>query len=376
MQNKINALFVIPSLSRAGAEAQLVDLINGFDDNRYDKTLLVFGDNLDQLEKINTKAIKFIHLPRKNKWDVSIVLKLARVIDDNGIQLIHSTLSISALFSWLGRMFSRGKPKLVATVHTTINRSSKEEFWEKWVYARVLAACDKVIFVCQNQFNHWASKYPKLNRNSVVVHNGVDTDYFSVTRSIEDISHTRRELNIPVDARVLCCIAAFRPEKGHLDLLSVFAQLDGEPHLILAGDGALRSSIEEKIQQLALQDRVHLLGIVSDVRPVLASSDITVLASTAVETFSIAMLESLSMGVPVVCSDIGGLSEAVVSGKTGELFPAGDSQALLAKLQYLLANKELLQQMCLESAQSVRVHFSKDLMIEKTDKILSAQINQ
>jgi len=361
---------MVPALLRGGAETQAMELINGIDSRYFEKYLLVFEKELDQLEKVDMDTVEFHHVIRKGKFDFSFVRKIAKIIDVNKIEVIHCTMQISLLFAWLACRLSKQKPELVVAIHTTININKKNEIIDQLLYRQLFRACKKLIFVCQTQKNYWLRKYTELNGKSEVVYNGVDTEYFNPEKFVDEGLLLKKELNIAGNSPVIVCIAGFRKEKAHGILLQAFSQLPANVHLVLAGDGLLRGEIELIINQLDLSNRVHLLGNVDDVRPVLSVADISVLASVAVETFSIAMLESMSMKVPFISSDIGGLAEAIVAGETGDVVPVGDVELLKSTLNKYLLNKGKLKSMSENSRNRVEKMFSKPIMVANTEKIL------
>jgi glycosyltransferase involved in cell wall biosynthesis len=113
---------------------------------------------------------------------------------------------------------------------------------------------------------------------------------------------------------------------------------------------------------------VQFLGLVADVWPVLAAADVSVLASTAVETFSIAMLESMAAALPMVASRIGGMEEAVTNGETGLLLPPGDTAALRDALVLLHADRDLARRM----GQAGRVRVERDFTVERMAEATAA----
>jgi len=368
--SKIKCLFIVPSLMRGGAETQAIDLINGIDSNQFEKHLLVFEKAIDQRDRVDQKLVKFHHCVRKSKFDLTFIKEIAQVIDDNEIDVVHCTLQISLLFAWLAKKMSRTSPRLIVAIHTTINVSQKNEWLDMFIYRRLIKSCEKIIFVCQTQADVWAKKYPEIKSKSVVVYNGVNTTYFNREDFVQQGLELRKSLNISIKDQVITCIAGFRVEKGHKYLFDAFLKLPSHVHLILAGDGLLKKDMEDYVSSIRLSDRVHFLGNVSDVRPVLAASNVSVLTSTAVETFSIAMLESMSMQVPFVSTDIGGLKEAVEEGETGYIVPVGDIDAISNALSTCLNNEENLIQMGVKSRERVEKLFSEELMVNNTQIIL------
>lgn len=101
--------------------------------------------------------------------------------------------------------------------------------------------------------------------------------------------------------------------------------------LLLAGDGPLRGEVEREVGRRGLTGRVRMLGMVDDVRPVLADADLFALTSDA-ENLPLALLQAMSSGLPVLATAVGGVPELVRDGVDGWLVPPGDVGATAAAL--------------------------------------------
>ena len=115
------------------------------------------------------------------------------------------------------------------------------------------------------------------------------------------------------------------------------------PHLhqaLIVGDAADHSSISAAIAEAGLADRVELLGDRTDVRDLLARSDIFVLATLS-EGMPFALLEAMAEGLPAVASSVGGIPEIVQDGENGLLVPPGDPEELARALHRLLTDADL-----------------------------------
>jgi len=370
---KQRILFILPSLGRGGAEMQVVGLVNGLDSTQFEKHLLCFENDVSLLENLDQESVVFHHIQRSRFFDFRAIKKIAALIDELDVDLVHCSLQIALFMGWMAVNQSKQKPPLIVALHTTINRNLKADLFDWFVYQWMMRSCKKVICVCETQRLHWQKKFPFLNRLTEVVFNGVDIEHFSPLAITEHANQLRSELKISDDVQIVCHIAGFRPEKGHLILLDAFEQLVKKQQkvmLIFAGDGALRSLVEETAEAKGLLANVHFLGAVPDVRPVLALSDLAVIASTAVETFSIAMLESMAMEVPLLATDVGGTREAVIKGKTGFLVPENDKQALEDGLLEALNNPQKLKQMGQNARQFVVEKFTYQEMVLKTNELL------
>jgi glycosyltransferase involved in cell wall biosynthesis len=108
----------------------------------------------------------------------------------------------------------------------------------------------------------------------------------------------------------------------------------------LIGDGPTRPATERLVAKLGIGDRVDFLGDRNDVEQLLSRSNIFVLASI-VDSLPISILEAMRAGLPVIASDVGGISELVKHGETGLLVPPRCVGAMTRALSELLADKSL-----------------------------------
>lgn len=143
---------------------------------------------------------------------------------------------------------------------------------------------------------------------------GIDLNHYCCTPALLDQAGAlRRSLRLADTVRLLSMVAEMQPGKNHHTALRALALSDAEDlHLALVGAGPLRRNIEETADDLGILDRVHFLGHVHDVRPVVLASTATLLPSRR-EGLSRAVLESLALGVPVVGGRTRGIAELVDS---------------------------------------------------------------
>ena len=364
-----NILFIVHSLERAGAETQIIDLVNHIDHKRFNIHLLSFSAVLDQLDRIEHSRVTYHHILRKHKFHLGFIPAISKVINDKHIDLVHCTIQFSLLVGWLAKLISKRSPVMIDVVHTTVNRGIKEEIFDKLIYQWLMRLCKKIIFVCNNQRLFWEGNYSFIKKKSAVIYNGVDETYFSPEPWHDAGVELREKLNIPEKACIIACIARFRKEKGHLLLIEALSRSKDNVYLLLAGDGDLRNNVEQLVKSKGLTNRVFFLGKLSEVRPVLAASNSTILASTAVETFSIAMLESMAMATPMIASDIGGMSEAIEDGITGWLVSPGNVDQLAAVISLISSDITIPEKAGNQARNKVIAQFSQASMTEQYEKI-------
>lgn len=151
----------------------------------------------------------------------------------------------------------------------------------------------------------------------------------------------------PSSKPVVLCVANLRPEKDHRTALAAFAEVAPtfpEAKLRLVGDGPSRRDILELVERLGIAPSVELAGSLADVWAELSRAQILLLTSRY-ETFGIAAVEAMAAGLPVIASDVAGLSEVVAHGRTGLLVPPQDVRGFAEAMKRLLGSAEMRTEM-------------------------------
>ncbi|MGY6271067.1 glycosyltransferase family 4 protein [Achromobacter denitrificans] len=161
-------------------------------------------------------------------------------------------------------------------------------------------------------------------------------------------STLREELGLADDDIVVGCVAVMRATKGHKDLIDAIAPLMASRpklHLVFVGGGSpVFEQTQAYVVELGLQDRIHLMGMRRDVPNLLAGFDLFALA-TQQEASGTVYVEAQASGLPVIGTDVGGVSEMFRDGETGILVPPKDARALTDALQRLIDDAGLRRRM-------------------------------
>ncbi|MGH8308298.1 MAG: glycosyltransferase family 4 protein [Steroidobacteraceae bacterium] len=357
-------LFILNALAIGGAERQVVTLVNHLDTRRFRLHLAYLKRSEALLPQIDANRLDGLFCcDVTSKLSVSAVRRLRRFVAARDIELIVATNLYPTLYGALVRATSARPVALASVFHTTLMPSAKQRFAMSF-YRRVIARCDRLLYVCENQRRFWQSRGLRA-RSDAVVHNGIDTEYFCDVFDADAKRAIRARFGFTAKDYVVGLCAALRPEKAHGDLLHAIAALRerGVPAKgLLIGDGPERAGIERAVVSLGLADHVRITGFQSDVRPFIAACNVMSLVSHAIETFSLAALESMACGKPLAMSDLGGADEQITHGRHGFLYPPGDIPALTECLASL-ASEERRATMGAAAAARVRRAFTLDRMI-------------
>jgi glycosyltransferase involved in cell wall biosynthesis len=196
-----------------------------------------------------------------------------------------------------------------------------------------------------------------------VILNGVDTDFYCPGPS-----------DLRPGPPVILSVARLVPDKDHDTLIAAFSQVSAafpETELWLVGDGPRRQAIQRQVRRSLAPDRVRFLPGQPDIRRWLHRACLLVLSSRY-EALPNVVLEAMAAGLPVVATQVGGLPEVVVPGRTGWLVPPGDAPALAAALSQALGEAGTREALGLAGRERAVGDFSMEAMTRRYEKVLSS----
>jgi glycosyltransferase involved in cell wall biosynthesis len=182
----------------------------------------------------------------------------------------------------------------------------------------------------------------------------------------------------PIDTQppLIVMVARFAPQKDHATLLQALSGLlRMEWSLLLVGAGELEPKIIAQVAALGLDNRVRILPAETDVSRLLMDAQIFVL-STHFEALPISILEAMRAGLPVVATDVGGISESVRDGETGLLTRHGDVNGLRGALASLIAEPALRLELGSAGRRLWRAQFTASTMAARTVEVYKRALSQ
>lgn len=188
---------------------------------------------------------------------------------------------------------------------------------------------------------------------------------------------------VPASSFVIGTVGRLWPVKDQANLLRGFAALldlcDGEQkqrlQLLLIGDGPERAQLAALAQKLGIVDKIMITGWRDDVPRLLRALDLFVLPSLA-EGTPLTILEAMAAGLPVVATDVGGVADLVVAGKTGTLVPASDHKALAEAMNGYFTDPEIASLHGLAGERRYRENFTLQRMVQQYEELFNDSLLQ
>jgi glycosyltransferase involved in cell wall biosynthesis len=363
-------LFVTGSLRHGGAERHSIALMNRLAERRHECHAVYVKSGADLLERIRLRGGGTVHcLGAQRYFDWAALRRFATRLGRLEPAAIVAANSYALMYAALAMRLAHRRVPLIVTFHSTRLLGLKEQL-QMAAYRPLFWGADCAVFVCESQRRYWRRRVVFSRRNEVI-HNGVDTQAFSSARIDGAGERMRAALGFRDADYVIGLAAVLRPEKNPLQLVDAIALLRarGIPaKALFIGDGPMRSAAEARARERRVANHVVITGYEHDVRPHLAACDVMALCSFT-EAFSLAALEAMAMGKPVVHSEVGGAAEMICAGHNGALFPAGDTAAFASALE-ALADRAASRRLGSNARRTVEALFSEGTMVDRYERLL------
>ena len=280
--------------------------------------------------------IPFERLPWKPK-NLTAYRMLKTIIDEGNFDIIHCHTPVGAMIARLAAMSARKKgTKVIYTAHGFhFYKGAPLLNWLLFFPAEwLLAPVTDVLITINREDYARAKKLMRAKRIEYVPGIGIDTGRFHADPEV--YREKRRELGFRQEDFLLLTVAEMTKNKNHITHLQALALLKereefSHMHYLIVGRGEEWPNLERSAQELGIADHVHFLGYRTDVQDFYRCSDLF-LFMTFREGLSVALMEAMGSGLPILCTEIRGNTDLVedgVSGMFSENTPEAVAQAIL-----------------------------------------------
>ncbi len=341
-ERRYTVVYLIDGLGMGGAERLMVPLLRHLDRERFVPhvgVLQVRADNPMERE-IRSLGVPVTRLPVERLRDLTALPRLLRFLRGVEADVVHTQLEFANILGNLAARILRLPSVCTAHVLLTEERRLKTRLHEAVEWAVLRFFCDQVIAVSDEARRQYLERKRLAPEKVTTLYNGIDLVPFTDLDRSDARRAVRRELGIPLEARVLITVAVLRPPKGIRFMIralpDVLRRVEDAFYLIV-GDGPDREALVEVADEAGVRERVVFAGMRDDVPRLLAAGDVFVLPTLS-EALPTVLAEAMASRLPVVASAVGGVPQMVDEGVNGLLVPPGDSQALARACLSLLTD--------------------------------------
>jgi len=388
MPRKNKIVHVITRVDKGGSAQNTLLTVLGTDTKKYD-VLLFKGPThesrmsqdenasvMADIQKAQWKRIKFVTIPllvrRINPaYDAWAFLCLFLLLIKEKPTIVHTHTSKAGFLGRLAARLAR-VPIIVHTPHGHVFfgyfgllKTRMFICLEKYA-ARIT---DRIVALTRGEKEDYRLFQIAPEEKIVVINSGVELGKIK-DLSLEERKNLKRQLGLPEKSFVIGTAGRLEPVKGPeflIEAAKVILSHYPQTYFVFAGDGPLRLKLERKADGLGITANIQFLGWRSDVTRVISIYDIFVFPSLN-EGMGRVLVEAMALGKPVVASDVGGIPDLVIHGKTGFLVPPKNSRQLARYIQVLMEDERKRKSMG-QAGKEMALNFKKEIMVEKIAKL-------
>jgi len=363
-------LQVCSAMGMGGGELHVADLVAGLHERGHEVHLAVRrGSPLP--ERVSAHVAATHVLPLRNSLDGVSAYRLSRLLRAHAIEIVHAHLGRDYLPTILAAMWA-GSARAIVTRHHYLPLKRNP------VYRAILRRADRIIAV--SEFVRRTLLGLGLPEAQVVtIPNWVRREDLM---PLPERSEARARLGL-TRPLVITTVGHLAPAKGQEEFVRaahLLRRWRDDCEFVIVGAAspkhrAFEARLRRLVGELDLQARVRFLGHVEDLRSVWAASDLFVLPSQG-EGFSLALIQAMAAGVPVVAFAAGGPAEIIVHGETGFLIPPGDVAALADRVRELLEDPALRARLAQAAREAVRRRFDREQILRRIESVYEAALQR
>ena len=350
-------LFFIDSLQAGGKERRLTELLKVLTLKPDIECALILMNRDIHYKEVLGLDINIYYLIRKTRKDFSIFNRFYKICKEYKPDIIHAWNSMTVLYSIPASILFKIKLINGMVVNAPLHRNI---FDTNWIRAKItFPFCNLIIANSKAGLQ----AYPSALTKSRVIYNGYN---FKRNEQVMSKEIIREQLNIST-AFVIIMVASFSKAKDYKTFFhaaNIVLQKRDDITFLAVGQDTDSLSCQQLATSFLEKRQFRLLGKKSNVEPYVNAADICILATFS-EGISNSIMEYMAFGKPVIASRGGGTAEIVEDKITGFLISIGDAKALADKIEFLLNNEHLRQQMGNLGQVRIQTFFSIDRMANK-----------
>lgn len=361
IESPIPIAFCITGLQPGGAERALVQIVKRLNREKWAPVVYSLTGTGPLVADLQAAGVPTEILHTRSAWDVSIIWKLARKFKEQKPVLLQTFLFHA---NFAGRIAARrsGVPHIVSGIRVSEKRKNGHLLLDRLTNRLV----DFNICVSQSvaEFSIRAGKLPESK--VTVIPNGVDFELFASAEPL-DLSLW----GIPADAKVVLFVGRLDPQKAPGDLLTAFGRFAEQApdfHLLFVGEGPLKTELQQSANQLSCAERVHFAGWQSQIPQLMRAADCLVLPSLW-EGMPNVVLEAMASGLPVISTEVDGVSELIQQGEQGTLVAQRSPAEIQQALQALATQPASFRKMAGNAQDTVKKEFTWDSIAHKYEQV-------
>ncbi|MCS7231991.1 MAG: glycosyltransferase family 4 protein [Elusimicrobiota bacterium] len=390
MNKKIKVVHIITKLELGGAQRNTLYTVENISKENFDVYLIsgcggILDSEAIKLSRRNVKVVFLKNLIREINpiKDFLSFLNIYNFLKEINPDIVHTHSSKAGIVGrWAAfflNFFKKRKIKIIHTFHG-FSFSKFHNFFVRnlYIFLEYLTGkiSDILIFVSKENMNTAKNLRIGSYKKYVLIRSGIKIkEFYRVSENDGLKIIKKRELNLPLDYRIITTIGPFKPQKNLVDFIRMVKIVTNslptyKLKFLIVGDGEQRQFLIDFSKKLKVSEKIYFLSWHKDIKGIMCITDIFVLTSLW-EGLPRSAVEALVSGVPVVSYAVDGLKDIIVSDVNGFIVEPKNVEELSKKIILLLTDNKIFSKIKGLTWQTIDYSFDIDYMVKQQEDLYS-----
>ncbi len=364
IERRLKVLHVIEDLENGGAERVLINLALGLDKQKFEVAVCCLTRKGRMASELEEQGIAVHVMHKKPGFDLALVWRLRSLMRKLQIHIVHCHVFTANLWGRLAAVLAR-VPVIITHEHSSFTMDSPRRLrMEQWLMCYTTQA----LAVSEELRQRLITPGRLPEKKIIALHNGLK---FSRKADAQKCERLRQEYDLARFSLLIGAVGRLEYRKNYPLLLEAFARVRrqlSQTGLLFIGAGPEEEKLRQQARALGIAEHVVFAGYHKDVAAWLGLMHVFC-SSSQTEGISMAILEAMAAGVPVVATRVGGNPEIIPSREFGVLTPSNDADALAQALVEMLQQRETAQRIAQKGKERVLQYFSEAQMLARVEEL-------
>lgn len=370
---QLRVAFVVHGFGIGGLERSVSYLINHLDPSRFATTVISFTPDREAYQWISREGTKFHSVCKKRGNDLGLVSRLARILLEERIDIVHSHNWCTLVETFLARRIAGVRRHIHAERGTVLDRGEVSKVWValraiamRWAIKNASAVITNSVAVARKINDKCGFPSDQV----VIIPNGIPIPHCA--NAEQSRLSVRQQLGISPTGTIVGTVGRLVPVKQFtmaVESVAALVRQNVDVNLVIVGDGPERDTLRQTAADHGISDRVHLVGPRTDVGNWLSSFDIYINTSSS-EGMSQAIVEAMACGLPLVVTDVG--DNAILAGgdlPCGLISPKCDTASFARSLRNLIQSPSLLSKFAANARNRHATMYGVETMVKRYENL-------
>ncbi len=341
----VPVLHVVDTLGFGGAERFLVGLVRHLDPKRFRPIVAWWSAPGPFAEDLTKAGIHVVGIGARGHRDLRALKRLVALMREEHVRIVHTHLFVDSFYGRVAALLAGVPVRVVTQQNAYDDPALRLPAWQIWANRAFVPVTQQFVAVSRaaGDYLHNVEWVPR--RKIRVIPNAIEPP--GVVSETEGRALRTQWAADGGEGPLIGTVARLEPQKGLdtlIDAVALMRERLPDLRCVLVGTGALEHTLRDHARARGVADHVIFAGTRKDIPAVLSALDVFVLPSRF-EGLSLALLEAMAAGTPVVATPVSGTVEVVKEGETGLLAPVGDAVVLAERIEALLEQPGLARRL-------------------------------